>query len=121
VTADGLDAEARALVREALSEQLARVEEQVASLTRSFDDIVEAATLTNTDDEHDPDGSTIAFERAQVASLLRDARQELEALRSAVARIDDSEFGACEGCHGFIGAERLVALPSTTMCVRCAP
>ena len=36
--------------------------------------IVEGSELTSTDDEHDPEGATIAYERTQAIALLRQAR-----------------------------------------------
>ena len=110
----------RRMLRASVGEELGRLDEQIGSLTRSFDDIVAAAELTSTDDEHDPEGSTIAFERAQVSALLRQARSDREDLRITLERIGDSGFGTCELCGGFIGAERLLALPSASRCVVCA-
>ena len=55
----------------------ARTTAQIEALSRDFDSFVEAAELVATDDEHDPEGHTIAFERQQVAALLRDARSHL--------------------------------------------
>ncbi len=103
-----------------MGEELARLDDQIASLSRSFDDIVEAAALTSTDDEHDPEGSTIAFERSQVSALLRQARADAGILRTTLARADDTDFGACATCAQFIGVERLLALPSATRCISCA-
>lgn len=67
----------RRTIRSALIAELGRAEEQTASLDRQFDDIVAAAEMSNNDDEHDPEGTTIGF-------------------------------------------ERLVALPATRRCVKCA-
>jgi hypothetical protein len=39
---------------------------RLASLTDDFDEIVTASRDSNADDEHDPEGSTIAFERSQL-------------------------------------------------------
>jgi hypothetical protein len=50
----------RRTIRTALVAELCRAEEQAASLGRQFDDIVAAAEMSNTDDEHDPKGTTIA-------------------------------------------------------------
>lgn len=111
----------RRAVRSALIAELARTEEQTASLTRQFDDIVEAAELTSTDDEHDPEGATIAFERAQVSSLLTQAMQDRAALQDSLARLDDDDFCSCQRCARPIGFERLVVLPATRHCVACAP
>jgi DnaK suppressor protein len=107
-------------LRQAVNEEIALLDDQIGALTRRFDDIVEAAALTNTDDEHDPEGATIAFERAQVSSLLRQARADREALRATLERLEDPGYGTCELCAGFIGVERLMALPATRRCVRCA-
>lgn len=110
----------RSAIRSALIAELARTGEQRSTLTRQFDDIVEAAELTNTDDEHDPEGTTIAFERSQVSSLLAQATHDREALEASLARLDDDHFGSCEQCAGPIGFERLVTLPATRQCVECA-
>jgi len=97
-----------------------RLDEQIDALSRRFDDIVEAAELTNTDDEHDPEGATIAFERSQVTSLLRQSASDRAALRDTLDRLDDPAYGTCEVCAEFIGAERLLALPATKRCVSCS-
>lgn len=110
----------RRLVRDALLTELARAREQAIVLSAQFADIVAAAELSNADDEHDPEGTTIAFERAQVAALLDQVRRDETALQHALAGVDDPGFGACERCAGPIGLERLVALPASRVCVACA-
>jgi len=109
----------RALRSQVLAE-LIRFDEQIMTLTRSFDDIVEAAVQSNADDEHDPEGTTIAFERQQVAALLRQAKADREALLLARDRIEQPGYGVCEHCKGFVGLERLLALPSAARCISCA-
>ena len=92
----------------------------VASLTRRLNGIIEAAALTTNDDEHDPEGSTIAFERAQIAGLLAQAQDELRALDAATTRIANGTYGLCHRCHQPIAPTRLDALPDTTTCIKCA-
>ena len=48
---------------------------RIAALTAELDDIVAATADANVDDEHDPEGSTIAFERARVSTLLSQGRR----------------------------------------------
>jgi DnaK suppressor protein len=115
-----LSAAERAAVRDLLESRRERTVEQIADLSRVFDDIVDAARSTATDDEHDPEGSTIAFERSQVATLLRGAREQLAELDHALDRLADGTFGRCESCGRAIPTERLTARPSTTRCVACA-
>lgn len=108
-------------VRELIEREQAHLREQVERLTAVFDGIVESAELVATDDEHDPEGHTIAYERQQVAALIRDARQRLDELADAQARIDAGTYGRCTSCGSPIGAERLAALPGTGTCIACAP
>jgi RNA polymerase-binding transcription factor DksA len=92
----------------------------VAALSRRLDGIIEASAYTTNDDEHDPEGVTIAFERAQTAGLLDQARAELRALDAASERLAAGTYGTCLRCGGPIAAGRLEALPAATTCIRCA-
>jgi len=93
---------------------------QIESLQRTFDSFVEASEDVATDDEHDPEGHTIAFERQQVAALLRDAVVLLGRLDGAFEQLDRGDYGSCMSCGGPIGSERLEALPATQTCISCA-
>ena len=93
---------------------------QVAALTREFDEVVAASTASNADDEHDPEGATIAFERQQVAALLAAARARLADVEAALARRDAGEYGVCESCGQVIAPERLAARPAARTCISCA-
>ena len=93
---------------------------RVTDLQFSFDAIVASVDAANTDDEHDVEGATLGFERAQVVSMLEDARAELDALDEAASRIDAGTYGVCEHCGRDIARERLLALPGARRCVDCA-
>lgn len=93
---------------------------QVRSLEAQFAGFVESAELVATDDEHDPEGHTIAFERQQVAALLRDARQKLAALDEGLRRLELGTYGRCATCGEAIDPERLAAVPGTQQCITCA-
>lgn len=41
-------------------------------------------------------------------------------LTAALQRLDDGEYGFCEGCGDPIGFERLSVFPETRTCSRCA-
>jgi DnaK suppressor protein len=96
------------------------VVERLTALERDFNDIVEAAGQANSDDEHDPEGATIAFERQHIAALLSQARSQLNQVDEAIARLDADRYGVCERCGQPIGAERLAARPTATTCIDCA-
>ena len=93
---------------------------RIDALSDAFHAIVAAAADVATDDEHDPEGHTIAWERQQLASLLDEARTALADVERAIARLDAGTHGRCVTCGAPIGSDRLDALPATTTCVVCA-
>ena len=93
---------------------------QIAALTAEFDEVVAASASSNADDEHDPEGATIAFERQQVAALLDQARQRLAEVDDALARAAAGDYGRCADCGQPIAAERLAARPTARTCITCA-
>jgi RNA polymerase-binding transcription factor DksA len=105
--------------RRALEDDLARTRTRLAALTGDHAAIVEASVGSNADDEHDPEGATIAFERSQVESLVRQARDHAAELEAALRRVDDATYGICESCGGPIPLERLQARPVARRCVGC--
>jgi DnaK suppressor protein len=107
-------------VRELLTDERTRTLERLAGLEREFDGIVEASGSANADDEHDPEGATIAFEREHVAALRTQAREHLAAIDVALRKLDEGCYGVCERCGQPIAPGRLAARPTATTCVACA-
>jgi RNA polymerase-binding protein DksA len=103
-----------------LAEERAAALAQIEALTREFDGVVAASQASNADDEHDPEGATIAFERQQVVALLEQARQRLSDVDAALARREAGGYGVCENCGRPIAAERLTARPAARTCIDCA-
>ncbi|HEY4458048.1 MAG TPA: TraR/DksA C4-type zinc finger protein [Pseudonocardiaceae bacterium] len=104
----------------AIASARADTTQQIESLTRQWTGIVEASALTTNDDEHDPEGVTVAFERAQVQGMLDQARTDLADLDRAVGRVANGTYWTCARCGGPIADERLAALPATSTCITCA-
>ena len=107
-------------LRETLLAERADAAVRGAGLERELARALEAVAEGTADDEHDPEGSTTAFERAQVAAVLQQVRERLDALDDALARVGDPGFGTCAVCGRAIAPERLAARPWTTTCVECA-
>src|SRR5258708_30279783 len=55
--------------RERLAAERAAAAERLDGLEREFTELVESARQSNVDDEHDPEGATIAFERQHGPAL----------------------------------------------------
>lgn len=97
-----------------------RTEQRVAVLRGELGEFVAASRDTNADDEHDPEGATIAFERSQVATLLREARARLDDVAAAEERLALGTWGTCVVCGRQVPAARLAVRPTATTCVACA-
>ena len=103
-----------------LAEEKRAALERLAALTREYDAVVAASESSNADDEHDPEGSTIAFERSQLGALIKQARTHLAEVDAAQARLAEGSYGLCESCGREIAPGRLEARPTARRCIDCA-
>ena len=106
--------------RELLAAERVATLERLSGLEREFQGIVESAGTAGTDDEHDPEGATVAFERQHVAALIGQAREHLAQIDAAMRRLAAGSYGRCERCGQPIGAARLAARPVAASCISCA-
>ncbi|WP_257422523.1 TraR/DksA family transcriptional regulator [Nocardioides carbamazepini] len=93
--------------------------QRLAGLIGSFAEVVAASRDTNADDEHDPEGATIAFERSQLTTLVAQVRWHLAEVEAALLRLDAGTYGVCEGCGAPIPEARLEVRPVARTCVGC--
>jgi RNA polymerase-binding transcription factor DksA len=100
-----------------ISGESGRQVELLEGLVRSM---IEASELTSTDDERDPEGATIAYERAQAIALLRQALNDLDALVVTRGQLESGHVVVCSVCGRTIDLERVAALPTTSRCIHCA-
>jgi len=82
--------------------------------------MVAASRDSNADDEHDPEGATIAFERAQLRAILSQSVADLAEHDAALERLAGAGYGACERCGQPIAPARLEARPTARLCIDCA-
>ncbi len=109
-----------ATAHELLLAEQRRAGQRASALEREFADLAQAASSAGTDDEHDPEGATLAFERQHAAALLEAARERLTEIEAALRRLAAGTYGSCERCGQPIGHERLAARPTAMTCIRCA-
>lgn len=92
----------------------------LTDLSHRFEELVAASVGSNADDEHDPEGATIAFERSQLDALMRLAREDLAEIDAAEDRLARGRYGLCETCGLPIDLARLEARPTARTCIACA-
>lgn len=108
--------EVAAVLQERRREAVARL----AGTGAERDAVVAAARESVTDDEHDPEGSTIAYERRMLDALTHDMRERIVDIDAALDRLARGTYGVCERCRAPIAPARLEALPTARTCVTCA-
>jgi DnaK suppressor protein len=105
--------------RSLLDAERRRTAGRLSRLREDHLDFVDASRDSNADDEHDPEGATIAFERSQVEALARQAKQHLAEVAAAEERLAAGTYGACATCGSSIPDDRLEARPTAVTCVTC--
>jgi DnaK suppressor protein len=83
-----------------------------ASLTEATGEL-----LSGSQDNHMADTASETYERELDEGLEEDARGQLRLVEKALERLDSGEYGRCEVCGKDIPAERLEAVPWTTLCI----
>lgn len=100
-----------------------RLQEELTVLTGRHAGL-EAASATSPDvagaggyGEEAADAGSFTSERERDLSLVGNLRDLISKIQGALERIDDGSYGRCEVCGEPIEAERLDALPYTTLCL----
>jgi RNA polymerase-binding transcription factor DksA len=100
-----------------LEEERARRLALLPALRADIDAANSARQDSNVDDEHDPEGATIAFELSQASALLKQSSAGLDQVEAALARLANGTYGTCAVCGGPIADGRLEARPWTPFCI----
>ena len=105
--------------------------EAVARTLRERRMVLEGELSTLTEVPRDPmatvsfgkrigDGTTEAVERLNRVGAANAIASTLADVDRAIAKLDVGTYGICDLCGEPIPAERLEAIPSAVLCVRCA-
>lgn len=69
----------------------------------------------------DSSEQAVELENAEVLGVIhREALHELNQINETLELIERDEYGNCLSCGMLIPERRLEAIPSTTLCVKCA-
>jgi DnaK suppressor protein len=106
--------------RERLQADLNRNRAVLSRLEQDHLNLIQASESSNADDEHDPEGATIAFEREQLVSIMTRMRRTVADLQQSLSDLDDGNYGVCEFCGKPIDPARLEVRPQARSCITCA-
>jgi len=104
-----------------------RLQAELDELTVQAEELEQAANANTAEgsgevgfDEELSDAGSYTFERERDLSLSNNARDLIDKIGRALARIDRGTFGRCEACGNPIEPDRLDALPYATLCLEDA-
>lgn len=114
-----MDATARERFEADLRERLARLQAEVAELDSADRELLSEASGENAYRDHMADQGSATFERELDMTLEENVRDLLAEVKAALTRIDAGTYGTCERCGAAIPIERLEAMPTASLCVKC--
>lgn len=117
---DPITSRQRSTMKTRLIEDRVEMQSVVDALVAQLASFQASRRDTPTNDEQDPEGGSIDFERSQSTVVLSQARRHLEQVDNALLRIDAGTYGDCTRCGNTIPFGRIQARPYTPHCVRCA-
>lgn len=98
-----------------------KIEEEII---KSEKDIIEIEKLTQPITPENSIGRISRMDainnKSVMEAALRTKKSKLTKLKIAITKIDDTNFGLCAMCNQPIQPKRLMFMPESTRCVRCA-
>jgi RNA polymerase-binding transcription factor DksA len=70
-------------------------------------------------DEESGEGDTVSVERERDLALSASARQTVDVIERALAKMEDGTYGLCLSCGDRIPVARLEVIPWAELCVKC--
>lgn len=114
-----MDQETLGVLRVRLDQELARLEAEIAEIDAEDRETLSEASGENNYRDHMADQGSATFERELDMTLEENLRDLLSDVRAALVRMDVGTYGVCARCSAEIPAERLDAVPTASLCIRC--
>lgn len=114
-----MDAQVLAGFSELLEARLASLEAEVEELESEDRELLSDASGENAYRDHMADQGSATFERELDMTLEDNLRAQLADVRAALVRVKGGTYGVCERCSAEIPVERLEAVPTASLCIRC--
>jgi len=114
-----LDETTRDELRARLTEDLARLEADVAEYEKKERDSLSEASGENAYRDHMADQGSATFERELDMTFEENERDLLDQVRAALSRLEAGTYGTCSRCGAEIPPARLEAVPTASLCIQC--
>jgi len=99
-----------------------KIEDKITDLKEDIEDLKELTKPIGPDDAYGRVSRMDAINNKSVnEAALRNSVAKLSGLESALMNIDNEDFGICKNCKNPIQAGRILLVPESTRCIKCAP
>ncbi len=105
--------------RALLEKERVRLAEEVAQIEREGHEALSEASGENNYRDHMADQGTATFARELDMTLEGNVREALVSVLSALEKTEQGTYGVCERCGSAINEERLMAIPTASLCITC--
>ena len=109
-----MTAKEKADLKEKIIATIAKTEDEIAHLEKNTQPISPENSIGRVSRMDAINNKSVA------EASLRSTKRKLSKLKIALRRIDEEGFGNCDRCGRDTQAARLMLLPESTRCVRCA-
>lgn len=65
------------------------------------------------------DAAAVTAERTEILGLVESLKNQLDAVDTALSRIEAGTYGICDNCGNDIGHDRLEFRPASVLCINC--
>lgn len=114
-----LDAKTLGLRKDALRNERERLIVEIGEYEREAKETLSDVSGENNYRDHMADQGSATFARELDMTLEDNAKETLEAIDAALARIESGDYGTCTRCGEQIRLERLEAVPAADLCISC--
>ena len=114
-----MDGASRDALRAQLESERDRLQTIVDEMERIERETLSEASGENNYRDHMADQGSATFERELDLTLEENLRNSLGEVRAALVRVDEGTYGVCARCSAEIPVERLEAVPTASLCIRC--
>lgn len=108
-----------AALKDVLEQERERLRAEIAEYEREGQETLSDVSGENNYRDHMADQGSATFARELEMTLEERARESLEQLERALARIEEGTYGFCVRCGEQIPPERLKAVPEADLCIVC--
>ncbi len=114
-----LDEKTIGVLKDALGVERDRLLAEIAEYEREGQETLSDVSGENNYRDHMADQGSATFARELDMTLEDNAKETLEAIDAALARMDAGTYGVCTRCGKHINVERLEAMPAAELCISC--